>query len=449
MESLFYRIVSIIPVLGIMIVVHELGHFLAAKFFGVRVDAFSIGFGKPLIAIKRGETEYRLSPIPLGGYVKMAGETPLDERTGDSGEFMSHPRWQRLIIAFAGPFMNIVLAIGLLTVVYMGHYEHPYFTDQPAVVGDIIEGSAAESAGIRPDDRIVQVGSYVDPSWQEVRNQEFLSANQPLNLMVQRGNERLPITIVPKATGEDKAGYAGWIPEQPFTVTQIAPDSPAAHAGIKVDDTVVAVNGAPLRSTYGLLTTLQKLGGKPVVLSVLRDGKQIKIHVTPVLMPDSDAKDAKSQYRIGILSNPTHVDQLPLGQAFRRSVEQNQSYSLLIFELVHKMVERKVSVSQMESPIRISLVTGEAVRRRDWTVLMEIIAAISLNLGIFNLFPIPILDGGLILLLGIEGLMRRDISQPIKERIYQAAFVCLILFAGLVIFNDVMKEFAGLARHVQ
>jgi regulator of sigma E protease len=168
-----------------------------------------------------------------------------------------------------------------------------------------------------------------------------------------------------------------------------------------------------------------------------------------VLIPDSDAKDAKSQYRIGIASNPTHVDQLPFDDAFRRSVEQNKSYSLLIFQLVHKMLERKVSMNQMESPIRISQVTGEAVKHREWIALMEIIAAISLNLGIFNLFPIPILDGGLILLLCIEGLMRRDISQPIKERIYQAAFVCLIVFAGVVIFNDVMKEIAGFARHAQ
>ncbi len=439
--ELLYRVVSIVPVLGIMIVVHELGHFLAAKFFGVRVEAFSIGFGKPLFAVRYGETEYRLSPIPLGGYVKMAGETPMDEHNGDAGEFVSHPRWQRLIIAVAGPFMNIMLAIVLLTAVYTIHYEHPYALDQPAVIADVLEDSAAAAAGIQPMDRIVQLGGAQNPNWQDVMNGTLLNANTPVNIVVQRGDKQLPVTVVPRPVGEEKFGSVGWIPAQPFIVTKVYADTPAAKAGIKIDDEVLALNGRPLKSTHDLLRGLQASGAKPVDLLLTRAGRQVTLAITPALLPDADGHPGKD-YRIGIESNPIHVDKLPLGQAFSRSLEQNKSYSLLILDLVHKMFQNKVSVKQMAGPIQISRATGDAMRQKGWTPLMEIMAAISLNLGVFNLFPIPILDGGLIILLLIEGAMRRDISQNVKERIYQAAFVCLILFAGLVIFNDVVKEFA-------
>src|SRR6516225_4856036 len=150
MESFLIAVVSMAVVLGIMILVHELGHFAAAKYFGVRVEVFSIGFGKRLLGFRKGETDYRISAIPLGGYVKMSGENPMDERTGDPGEFLSHPRWQRFIIAVAGPFMNIVLAVGLLMVVYMVHYEYPAFLDEPAIVGWVTEDTPAAKAGIQP-----------------------------------------------------------------------------------------------------------------------------------------------------------------------------------------------------------------------------------------------------------------------------------------------------------
>jgi regulator of sigma E protease len=447
MESVFYRVVSIIPVLGIMIVVHELGHFLAAKFFKVRVEAFSIGFGKPLLKYKWGETEYRLSPIPLGGYVKMAGETPLDERSGDPGEFMSHPRWQRLVIAFAGPFMNILLAVGLLTGLYMVRYEHPAFQDQPAVIGSILPDSPADKAGIKPGDRIAQIGDDNDPTWEQVGDSTMLSANQPVNVTIQRGNERLTKSIVPVPIGEERLGHVGWLPDQPVAVVQVEANAPAAKAGIQAGDEIKSVNDMTVGSTQSLLDQLQKAGPRPVRVKALRSGQEMVFEVTPALLPDADGK---SQYRLGIKSGPTiRVDKLSFSDAFSRSVEDNKRFSALIFELVHKMIERKVSISQIQSPIRMSKETGDALRQGAWTSIIFMMSAISLNLGIFNLFPIPILDGGLILLLLIEGLIRRDISQPIKERIYQAAFVCLILFAGLVIFNDVMKEFAGFAHRLQ
>lgn len=441
--AFLYSIVSMIIVLGIMIVVHEFGHFAAAKFFGVRVEVFSVGFGKRLLGFRRGETDYRISALPFGGYVKMSGENPMESRTGDPGEFMSHPRWQRFIIAAAGPFMNILLAVALLTGVYMIHYEHPVYLDQPAVIGYVLDGSAAEKAGIQAGDRITRISGMNNPTWEDVLPKVLLSPNQPVNLTVQRGKDYLDKTIVPETMGQEQLGNPGWVPDQPVAVTMLEADMPAQKAGIQVGDEIVAADNVPVKSTYTLKRYLQKTKDKPVEITYLRGGVEHKAQLTPVL------DTQQNEYRIGFASYPQHVDKLGFAAAVNKSIESNKRNSLLILDLVKKMMERKVSIKQMEGPIGIARASGEAAQQKGWSPLLGLMAAISLNLGIFNLFPIPILDGGLILMLLIESVIRRDISQSIKEKIYQAAFVCLMLFAVLVIFNDVMKLLPGLAQRLQ
>ena len=444
--NLYYDIVSVFFVLAVMILVHELGHFAAAKLFGVRVEVFSIGFGKRLLGFRRGDTDYRISALPFGGYVKMSGENPLDHRGGGPEEFMSHPRWQRVVIALAGPCMNILLAIGLLTWVYMVHYEHPLYLDQPAVVGWVSPGSVAEKAGIQPGDKIIQIGSTKNPDWEYVFSKIMISPHSSVRLIIQRGDQQLEKTISPDVIGQEQLGDAGLVAQQPFTVTHMEPGMPAAKSGMQIGDDIVAADGMPVRSTQSLSRLLQQTKNHPVVLTVVRNGQEVKVTVTPQLTTSDEGKQV---YRIGILSMPVHVDKLPFMQALSRSIDSNQKNSLLILELVKRMMQRKISIKQMEGPIGIARVSGMAAQQQGWTPLMQVMAAISLNLGIFNLFPIPILDGGLILLLLIESVIRRDISQSIKERIYQAAFVCLILFAGMVIFNDMMKVIPGFTHHVQ
>jgi regulator of sigma E protease len=441
--SILYSIVSVVIVLGIMIVVHEFGHFAAAKYFGVRVEVFSVGFGKRLLGFTRGETDYRISALPFGGYVKMAGENPMESRTGDPGEFMSHPRWQRFIIAIAGPFMNILFAVVLLTGVFMAHDEQPVYLNQPAVIGAVDKDSPAEKAGLQAGDRIVRYEDMKNPTWEDVLSKVMLSANFPVNVTIQRGSETLTKTVVPEAVGKDQIGRAGWIPDAPTVIADMESGQPAEKAGLKVGDEIVAINGTAIRSTQSMVRVFQDSGAKPVDLSVMRDGKVISFNLTPVLTDINGDK----KYRIGVATEAkVDVGKLPLGKAFTKSLEQNKRYSMLILDLVKRMVERPTLIKQMSGPIGIAKMSGEAMRQQGWIPITLLMAAISLNLGIFNLFPIPILDGGLILLLIIEALMRRDISQTVKERIYQAAFVCLILFAGLVIFNDVVKL---LPHHLQ
>ena len=433
-------------VLGIMILVHEFGHYAAAKLFGVRVDIFSIGFGKRLVGFRKGDTDYRISALPLGGYVKMAGENPLESHSGAPDEFVSHPRWQRFVIAAAGPAMNILLAVGLLTGVNMVHYEHPVYLDQPAVIGWVMENSPAEKAGIQAGDRIVRIDNAQNPTWEDVGLKSAIQSNQPLNVAVQRGDQILEKQIPPAANWADpeQMRTIGWIPDEPIIVTQIEPAMPAAKAGMRVGDQIVSIDGTAVRSLMSVIRFLQKNGDQAVEISALRSGQVVKFSATPVMTEDNGQK----RYRLGFQSEPVRVDKLPFAQALSRSIDENKKYSLLIVDLVRKMVRNETSIKQMEGPIGIARASGQAASQPGWTPLLSLMAGISLNLGIFNLLPIPILDGGMILMLAIEGVIRRDISLRIKERIYQTAFVFLILFAVVVIYNDIMKAVPGLAQRL-
>jgi regulator of sigma E protease len=444
MSDFLISIAAVAVVLGFMILIHEFGHYAVAKLLGVRVEQFAIGFGKRLVGFRKGDTDYRINAIPLGGYVKMSGENPMDERTGDPAEFMSHPRWHRFLIAIAGPAMNILLAIFLLTAVYMVHYEYAVFLDQPAVIEGVKHDSPADRAGLQPGDRVVKVDGIENPTWEQLQPRVWLSPNQPLTVTIQRGDQVFQKTIVPQPVTTSEVGSAGWFPEDPVIVGQVEPNTPAAKAGLKADDKIVALDGKPLVSLEAMIDGLQQTKASPVDLTVVRGGETLSFHsLVPVLGKTEDPKEQR--YRLGFVArSETKVTTLPFTQALSRSLEQNKKYSLLILELAKKIVQGKVSLRAVSGPIGIAQDAGYAAQQKGWTPLLELTAGISLNLGIFNLLPIPIMDGGVILFLFIEGLMRRDVSLRIKERVYQAAFVFLVLFAVMVIYNDLMKTLPGL-----
>jgi len=443
--SLLHTIFVMGIVLGFMILIHEFGHYAAAKYFGVRVEVFSIGFGKRLIGFRRGDTDYRISAVPLGGYVKMSGENPMDERTGDPGEFLSHPRWQRFIVAVAGPAMNIMLAIALLTGVYMVHYAYPAYLDSPAVVGWVNPNTPAEKAGIQVGDKIVRVDNVANPTWEQLDLKAALSPNQPLKFAIEREGKIIDKILVPIPYGPNQYGDIGWVPQEPnTTLTIVEPGMPAARAGIKVGDRILTANGQDIPQLGALIQMLTHTKDQPLNLVVLRDGQKLSFVVKPVLTPGGSTQEPA--YRIGVASVPVRVVKLNFFDAVSHSLSDNRKSSFLILELLQKMVQHKVSLRQVDGPIGIGSAVGAAAREEGWTPLLLITAAISLNLGIMNLLPIPILDGGVILLLFIEGLMQKDISLAIKERIYQAAFVFLVIFAVMVIYNDIVKTLPSLTR---
>ena len=437
---IFYRVFYFAVIVGFMVLIHEFGHYAVAKLLGVRVEQFAIGFGKRLIGFRRGETDYRINALPLGGYVKMSGENPMDERTGDPGEFMSHPRWHRFLIAIAGPSMNILFAVFMLTAVYMVHYEIPTFFDQPAIVGWVDPKSPAAKTVVQPGDRIIQIDGVQNPTWEEAEERAWLSPNQPLSFTIQRGAQTIQGSVVPMPKTTSEIGSAGWYPDEPVIATDIEPNMPASKIGLREGDKIVALDGQPLPSIHSMIERLQQSKDKPVQLDVLRDGKTLNFTVSPVLSTSADGSE--KQYRLGFRNlTETKVSVLSFPEAFQHSVERNKHYSVILLELVGKMIHGKM-LKSVSGPIGIAQQAGAAAQEKGWLPLLELTAGISLNLGIFNLLPIPIMDGGVILLLFIESLMRRDISLPIKERIYQAAFVFLILFAAMVIYNDIAKTIA-------
>ena len=421
-------------VLGIIIVIHELGHFLVAKFFKIKVETFSVGFGPRLIGFRKGETDYRLSAFPLGGYVKMAGETPMDEVKGLDYEFLSKPKWQRFLVASAGPAMNVILAVALIAGLYMHGIDVPEFMLGQAVVNVVDSGSPAEKAGIRPGDQIASLDGKSKPDWQDVQNLVLINPGRPLPITVERNGEKLNLTLTPEKKGPEEAGDVGMYPVIRTVVGHVFQNEPAERAGLKSGDEIIRIDGRDIRTSGRTLQqTIQKIPEKTFPITVLRGAKELDLTVTP------EMKDGRRMIGIDMqIPGPTvHVKLSPV-EALQKSLQTNRENATLIFAIIGRLVRREASLKQLDGPVGIVAASGE-MYQAGFSTLLTFMALISLNLGILNILPIPILDGGVILLLIIESLMGRDLSLRMKERIVQASFVFLLMLTVIVIYNDVVK----------
>jgi regulator of sigma E protease len=435
-----FNILAFVLVLGIMVLVHELGHFLAAKFFDVRVEAFSIGFGPRLFGIRGKETDYKICILPLGGFVKMAGENP-GEPTGDPREFVAKPRWQRIVIAFMGPAFNFVLAVVLLIGLFMVQYEKPAFWDEPAVIGFIREDSAAERAGVRVGDTVVAINDEPTPTWESVNLIEAPAANSTIQVTLLRAGDRRTLPVVLGIDEKYLMGDAGWAEEAPVRLGQTLPNSPAYHAGIQSGDMLLSINGESLRSFRQVPQLVQKLEGRPGRFEIERDGERRVLEIAPQA---ERSPEGEQIWRIGVQLEADYEmieTQLGFFTATREATNRTLSYGTLIFRFLRGLLERRMSPKSLEGPIGIARISGDAARSGVPQLIM-FMSALSLNLGIFNLLPIPILDGGVITMLLLESVIRRDISLPVKERIVQVGFVFLMLLFAFVMYNDILKSFS-------
>ena len=429
----------LLVLIGVMILIHELGHYWAARFFDVRVEAFSFGFGPRLFGFKKGETDFRFSAILFGGYVKMAGEQPGDEAASDPRSFQSKPRWQRLIIAFAGPAMNILLAVFLLAGLYMYRYPKLANSDEPATIGYIQKGSPAEQAGVQEGDVIVQVDDIRDPKWEDLVLKEVANAKRSMAIAVKRGSERLLKTVTPVMDPKTGLGSAGWEEQNQVLVGGIVPGMDAERAGLKRGDVIVAVNSAPIRSMSKLHETIRNSNGSPVQITYSRAGQTNTIAVKPSF----SESDGTGRYMIGVqLERPVIITQLSFPAAMSESIRTNVKSASLILQYLEGLIERRMSAKSIEGPIGIARLSGEAAREGA-TAFFGLMAMVSLNLAVFNLLPIPILDGGLILLLLIEMVMRRDMSLEIKEAVFKVSMVFLMAVVMFVLYNDISKLLPG------
>ena len=428
----------LLVMIGVMILIHELGHYWAARFFDVKVDAFSFGFGPRLIGFRRGETDFRVSLVPFGGYVKMAGEHPGDDTAeNDPRGFQAKPRWQRLIVIFAGPAMNIVLAVALLTGLYMVSFPRLPNAEGPAIIAHVVPNSAAAKAGLREGDKIVSIDNVADPKWETVFLKEIASANRPLPVAVERNGERRLVTVTPTLDERNGIGSAGWVGQAEIQIDKMVAGMDAERAGLKPGDLFISVNGIPIHSVPKLHEVIRASAGKPVEILYSRNDQRNKVMVTPKYNKDED------RWMIGVqLGARVIYTKLGPVEAFGESVRQNVRSASLIYQLLQGIVERRMSAKSLEGPIRIAQISGEAARQGA-AEFLGLMAAVSLNLAIFNLLPIPILDGGQILLLSVEMLMRRDLSLQVKETVFKLGFVFLMAVVAFVIYNDISKILPG------
>ena len=432
-------LLSFLFVLGVLVFIHELGHFLLARWNGVRVLTFSLGFGPKILKVQRGDTEYCISIIPLGGYVKMAGENPEDQPTGRDDEFLAKTKWQRFQILIAGPVMNIVLAVVLLAVVLMQGADLLAYLDRPAVVGLVQPGSPAERAGIVPGDTIIQFGTANVPNWEHL---EMAVAGRPereVDVVVIRGGSEQRLKVRPDLTelrtrndARFEVGTIGVMPDVYPSVTGFVPGKPAESSGLKVGDEIRAIDGERMAFYSQVLQTLsQKPADKPIVFTVRRDGVDQSISITPYREGDRTligmyGKDATVSFK------PTPIQ--AIGMSIRRNVEM----SGLILNTLKDLFTGEASPKQLMGPVGIAQLSGESAQA-GWIALLALMASISLNLGLLNLMPIPVLDGGHIFIMAIETISRRDFSLQMKEKMLFVGFVLLMTLMVTVIYNDLTR----------
>lgn len=435
MINLLTNILALIFALGLIIFIHELGHLLVAKLFDTRVKTFSLGFGKRIWGFEHGETDYRVSLIPLGGYVALGGEMPEDA-TGDPREFMSKPRWQRILVYLAGPAMNAVLSVGIITILFMVGFGVPDFSEVDAVVGRVVEGSSAETAGLQAGDRIAAIDGEAVEGWDDVKNELMTSANQPVELTVKRGEETLRATVTPATIPRYEIGdTAGIMPRILPRVNDVVADSPAAAAGFEEGDMILSVDGQPVSSTQEFIEIVQQHPSEEVRVQVMRDEELQVLPVTPANV------DGRGQVGLQLgQASLTKQFGLSVGKAFVASVRHNVYIVQQIGILMNKLFTGELAAkSALGGPIEIAAQSGAAARR-GLGDLLYLTAFLSLNIGLLNLLPIPILDGGQILILLIESTIRRDLSLRFKEVITQVGFVLIMLLMLAVIWFDLAKN---------
>lgn len=432
LNSIGVSIIAFVFVLGVMIFVHELGHYLVAKLLGIRVEVFSLGFGRRLIGFKRGDTDYRVSLLPLGGYVKMAGENYDEELTGEVGEFMSHPKLHRFAVAVAGPLMNIGLAFVLVVVSFLIGVPTYRYLHQPAVIGSIEPASPAAQVGLQRQDIIVSIDGDPTATWQDVEILVSMSANQELNLTVEREDIQLQKRLTPVVAKELEVGTIGVTPFIAYTISQVQPDTPAARAGLQPGDEILKVVRGTQTAVgfYESLETISSSQGESLLVEVRRGDQIFERTIT--------AAEIDGRWRIGTVVNLVRVQKHGLLKAIQKSLERNYRLTALTFNVLGRIITGRTSVRTLSGPIEIARYSGRAASTGG-IQLLSFMAFVSLQLGILNLMPIPILDGGVIALLALEGLMRRDISINVKERIFQVSFIFLMVLMAIVIFNDIAK----------
>ena len=432
MADIFGTILAFTVVFGILVFVHEFGHFFMAKLVGVRVEVFSFGYGKRLFGVKKGETDYRVSLIPMGGYVKLLGEGMFEkDRPVAPDDMMAKTRFQRLLIMAMGSVMNIVLAVVIVAFMNGVGASVPEYQDEKPVIGWIEAGSPAERAGLRVDDEIVRISGREVKTWSDVEMAVGSKPDRLVRLEIRRDGAVLPVDLQTESVTRYQMGYAGFRGKILTQIQTVMPNDPAEKAGLKPGDVILTIDGKPIYY-YQFLEVIKKNAEKQLQFSVNRGGETLNLPITP--------RSRGSVGWIGIAPVPKSVlKKYGFFEAIGQSFKENLRNVFLVIRFIKDLFTGEASTRHLGGPLEIANLSYLAFRM-GWMALLAWIAVISLQLGVLNLFPIPVFDGGQIFVLIVEGLIRRDLSPKARTIWMQIGFVIFVALIVFVVLNDIVKR---------
>ena len=442
-------ILAFVFILGAAVILHEFGHFIVAKMLGIRVETFSVGFGKRIFGRRWGTTDYRLSLIPLGGYVKLGGDESnagLEDGTGEdipaNERFDLRPRYQKVMVGVAGPVMNVLTA---LAIPFIGALTVGVPATPTPVVSQVMQSGAAETAGLKPGDRIISFDNEEAPTWRWMNVIATVKRNSALPVVVEREGQRVALSIKPsiQKDGDHEIGDLEFLPDlgiQTVTIDRVVENSPAAEAGLKSGDRIVSLDGEPARNTSQVRKYIVEHQGQ-IRIALERGGERVEV-TTPERRLEGKT--------LGFAFMPPPLERVGVGEALTVAVQRNIELIRLTGVALGQVFSGKLPVGEaVGGPIAIAQASYDAANNYGWGGVFDMLGFLSLNLGIFNLLPIPVLDGGMIFMVLLEGLLAligMKLSMSVRERIQQVGFVFLLLLMGFVIINDVTKYAPGWFR---
>jgi regulator of sigma E protease len=433
-------IIAGIAMLGILVFIHELGHFAVAKFSGVKVLKFSLGFGPKLLSKTWGETEYLICAIPLGGYVQMLGEGGGEN--GESAElteeekafsFADKSLSKRMAIVAAGPLMNLILPFIILPVSYLVGVQLPAYYEQPPCIGYVVTETEAATAGFASGDCLAEINGTALGSWNDANKALLGSAGDKLDFTIMRQGE--PITLILPDENNSLEGLQalGLLPRQSALIGGLAPDMPAAAAGLQVGDRIVQVDQREVSSWYDLKPLIQETGGAAVSMIVERSSDQFEVMIEPRVQEEGET------YLVGIAPmTETVMKRYGLAGSIREGAKRSMELIELTLVFIQKLFTGNVSAKNIGGPITVVQVAGQAAQA-DLSAILSVLAFISIQLGILNLLPIPILDGGHIFFYFFEMVFRRPLSMWAREVAQQIGLVLLVLLMIVAFYNDLAR----------
>jgi regulator of sigma E protease len=435
MVSILGTILAFAIVFGVLVFVHEFGHFFMAKLVGVNVETFSFGYGKRLFGYKMGGTDYRISLVPMGGYVKFSGDEALEGIKQNTepkpGDFQSAKRWQRFLVILMGPVMNVALAVLILAFINMVGVYVPEYQSQAPVIGWIEPGSPAQKADLVVGDEILSINDKKTATWSDVELAVGTKPDRTINIKVKREDGVDYVDLLTESRTRFDMGYAGFFGRILTQVNAVTANSPAEKAGLKPGDVILAIDNSPAY-LYRFIETLEKNPGKELDIKIQRNEAIIDLKVTP--------RKEGNVGKIGIMHGAKSImRKYGFFSAFAQSYKDNWKMISAVMDFLKDLITGKASTRQLGGPIEIANVSY-AFFRMGFLPLMSFIAFISLQLGVVNLFPVPVFDGGQILVLSLEGVFRRDFNPKVKQVLMQIGFAIFIFLMVFIILNDIAKR---------